>query len=109
MDVFWSVCELHSHFSALQTDVDHQVAAVESLMGSIVRIMLGRGPKASEGNSVEGKVMAATVEATKISCIRAIKEYINFCHRLKVLPLHLEDIEVSTPCLAKVNASIAVT
>ena len=75
-------------------------------MGSIVRIILGRGPKASGGNTVATVAVATTVEATKISCIRAIKEYINFCHRLKVLPLHLEDIEVSLPSLSSLIHSL---
>jgi len=70
------------------------VDAVEHLMGGIVRLMLGRAPAASEENFSGGK--GTTVEATKISCIKTIKEYIVFCHRLKVLPQHLEDVEVGS-------------
>ena len=75
-----------------QSEVESQVAAVEHLMGSIVHLMLGRGPSSSAAKPGGGR--ATSDKATKVACMLSIQEYIVFCHRLKILPGLLEDVEV---------------
>ena len=64
-----------------------------------MRLMLGRAPTnsgdASRGPVNKGQRQGTTNEATKVSCMLAIQEYIGLCNRLKILPSRLlEDIEV---------------
>ena len=77
-----------------QTEVENQVAAVEQLMGSIVRLVLGRGPKGSSvagASKAGGRGQGTSNEAVKVACMLSIQEYIGFCHRLKILPELLEE------------------
>ena len=66
-------------------------------MGGVVRLMLGRAPSSGEALRVPGtksQRQGTTHEATKVSCMLAIQEYVGLCNRLKILPSHLlEDIE----------------
>jgi len=76
--------ELLAHYIQPQDNVANQADTVAQLTQIVVKLL----QKANESKE-------AGVQAFKASCLQSIKEYVMFCHRLKVLPTFLEDIEAS--------------
>lgn len=91
--------------AVLQSSVENQAEADASLVAAAIKLATGRpagraqGQSPAAGSAAPGKAGAVAGGASvpvevQVACLRAIQEYVALCHRLKILPPLLEEIEV---------------
>ncbi len=83
--------------------MEHQAEANNDIMASVLQLLAANSsssssssdsPSAGAGKSKQGTPAVSAREELCIACLRAAQEYVRLCHRLRVLPPLLDEVEV---------------
>ncbi len=83
--------QLLASYIRAQSKVENQVTAIDQLMGSVIHLMLGERESSDDGQPSTSSSQAhsrrgTTSDAVKSACMLCIREYIEFCHKLRTIP-----------------------